>query len=123
MVVEERFDGGGAVGGEVVDDAVQLHPARGLGDEIGEEGDEVLGAGRVGDPPGDGAVVHVEGGEQHGGAVTAVLELATHRDPGDPWSPSSRAGIAGRVGLTRLLAWIPVFSSTDHTTALSGGFR
>ena len=32
-------------------------------------------------------------------------------------------GTAGRVGLTRLLAWIPDFSSTDHTTALSGGFE
>ena len=31
--------------------------------------------------------------------------------------------MAGRVGLIRLLACIPVFSSTDHTRALSGGFR
>src|SRR5215204_7126365 len=37
MVVEEGLDGGGAMGGEVVDDAVQLHPGGGLGDEIGEE--------------------------------------------------------------------------------------
>ena len=33
---------------------------------------------------GDVAVVHVETGEQHGGAVAAVLELASHRDPGTP---------------------------------------
>jgi hypothetical protein len=57
--------------------------------------------------------VHIEAGEQHGGAVTAILES---RRVGIP-------GMAARVGLTRLLAWIPVFSSTDHTTAFSGGFR
>ena len=73
-----------------------------------------VGAGRVGDPAGDVAVVHVEAGEQHGGAVAAVLELAAHRRPRAP---------PGLVGLTRLVAWIPDFSSTDHTTALSGGFR
>ena len=88
---------------------------RGLGHEIGEEGDEVLRPGRVGDPAGDGAVVDVEGGEQLSGAVTAVLELATHRDPHTRSSPSLWAGMAGRVGLIRLLAWIPVFSSSDHT--------
>ena len=87
----------GAVGLEVVDDAVQVQPGGGLGDEIGEERDEVLRAGRVGHPPGDVAVVHVEGGEQHGGAVAAVLELAAHRD----------AGHRRLVGLTRLLACIP----------------
>jgi len=32
-------------------------------------------------------------------------------------------GTAGLVGFTRLLACIPVFSSTDHTMALTGGFR
>src|SRR3954451_3495590 len=46
-----------------------------------------------------------------------------------PWrrySNSRLAGIpgtAGRDGLTRLLACMPDFSSTDHTTAFSGGFR
>src|SRR5215204_2090431 len=47
-------------------------PAGGLVDQVGEEGDEVLGASGVGDPPGDAAIVHVEGGEQLGGAVAAV---------------------------------------------------
>ena len=36
---------------------------------------------------------------------------------------SRTPGTAGRVGLIRALAWIEVFSSTDHTTALEGGFR
>jgi len=45
--------------------------------------------------------------------VTAVLELGRTAMP----------VTAGRVGLIRLLAWMPVFSSTDHTTALSGGFK
>src|SRR3984957_12782194 len=46
-----------------------------------------------------------------------------------PWRRYSNSrrtampGIAGRVGLTRLLACIPDFSSTDHTTAFSGGLR
>src|SRR6266508_7055355 len=123
VVVEERFDGRGAVSGEVVDDAVQLHPGRGLGDEIGEEGDEVLRPCRVGDPPGNSAVGHVERSEQLGGAVAAVLELSPHRDPRQPLVAGAAAGSAGRVGLIRLLAWIPVFSSTDHTSALSGGFK
>ena len=68
----------GGVGGEVVDDAVQFQSGRGGGDEVAQERDEVVRAGRVGDPPGDVAVVDVEPGEQHGGAVAAVLELAPH---------------------------------------------
>ena len=32
------------------------------------------------------------------------------------------AGPSGRVGLIRLLAWMPLFPSTDHTMAFSGGF-
>ena len=46
-----------------------------------------------------------------------------------PWRSYSNSrrsawpGTAGRVGLTRALACIPVFSSTDHTTALLGGSR
>ena len=41
VVVEEGFDGGSAVGGEVVDDAVQFEMGRYSGVEIGEEGHEV----------------------------------------------------------------------------------
>lgn len=56
---------------------------RGLGEEIAEEVDEVLRLGRVGHPTGYVALVHVEGGEQHGGPVQLVLELPMHRCPGD----------------------------------------
>src|SRR5919106_2566414 len=73
-VFEERLNFGGEMRREVVDDAVQLHPVGGLGVEVGEELHEVVGAGRVGDPGGDVAFVHVETREQHSGAV-AVLEL------------------------------------------------
>ena len=41
VVVEEGLDGGSAVGGEVVDDAVQLEMGRYSGVEIGEERHEV----------------------------------------------------------------------------------
>ena len=41
VVVEEGFDGGSAVGGEVVDDAVQFEMGRYSGVEVGEEGHEV----------------------------------------------------------------------------------
>ena len=113
MRVEELLDGRGAVRGEVVDDAVQLEVTWGLRDKVGEELDEVGASGRVGDPSGDGAVVDVEPGEEHGGAVTDVPVVA---------SPP-RTSTAGLVGFTRDLAWIWDFSSTDHTTAFSGGFR
>ncbi len=113
MVVEERLDLRGEVGRKVVDDAVQLHAGGGLVIEVGQEGDEVLGASRVRDPGGDVALVPVEPGEEHRGAVAAVLELLRTATPGR----------AGRVGLMRLLAWMPDFSSTDQTTALSGGLR
>ena len=113
MSVEELLDVGGPMRGEVVDDAMQLERSWGLGDEIGEELDEVRGAGRVGDPSGDGAFMDVQPGEEHRGAVTHVAVVASSGAP----------GIAGLVGATRLLAWIWDFSSTDHTTAFSGGFR
>jgi len=45
--------------------------------------------------------------------VAAILELLTVRLP----------GTAGLDGLILDFAWIPVFSSTDHTTALAGGSR
>ncbi len=32
-------------------------------------------------------------------------------------------GTGGRAGLTLLLAWMPDFSPTDQTMALSGGLR
>ena len=76
------------------------NPAGIYADEIGEELHEVLGWGFVGEPAGDTAVVRVERGEQHHGAVTLILEP---RRVGTP-------GTAGLVGLTRDLACIPDFA-------------
>ena len=112
VVVEERLDLGGEVGGEVVDDAVQLQADGGLVVEVAQEVDEVLGAGGVGDPSGDVALMHVEPGEEHGGAVAAVLELPAHGD--------ARHRRPGRVDPA---LGLDAFSSTDHTMALSGGLR
>ena len=48
--VEELLDFGCEVGREVVDDAVQFQTGRRLRVEVGEELDEVVGPGVVGDP-------------------------------------------------------------------------
>src|SRR5581483_1047722 len=154
--VEEFFDQLGAVGREVVDDAVQLEAGRGLVDEVGEEGDEIRRAGvesvtqpatvpsctfsaansltvplrtysnsrRTGIPflarPSPSAPV---GAGLSLLAPVAVPSLGVSGSTGRNVSTAPSAGTAGRVGLMRLLAWIPVFSSTDHTSAFSGGLR
>ena len=98
---------------EVVDYAVQVHTFGSLVHQVPQEGDEIVRAGRVGHPAGDVALVHVQAGEQHHGSVALVLEL----------TPLGMPGTAGLVGLMRALAWMEVFSSTDHTMAFSGGLR
>ena len=61
----------------------------------------------------DRAVEHVEGGEQGGGAVALVV-VSDALDVAEPH---------GKQGLVRSRAWIWLFSSTQSTTALSGGLR
>ncbi len=62
-------------------------------------------------------------------ATVPSCTLSPAKSTAVPWrrySNSRRTGMpgtAGRVGWTRLLAWMPDFSSTDHTTAFSGGLR
>jgi hypothetical protein len=64
-------------------DAVQVEPDRCLGHQVAEEVNEVVTAGRVGDPAGDGALVDAQPGREHGGAVAAVLELLAGREARD----------------------------------------
>src|SRR5207248_419306 len=65
----------GRVSRELVDDAVHRQAGRRLFHDVAEELHEICRAGRVGDPGRHAALVHGEPGEQHGGAVAAVLEL------------------------------------------------
>jgi hypothetical protein len=74
-VIEKLFDRLGGMRREVVDDAVQLDLLGALRDEVRKERDEVFAAGRVGHPPVDASIVDLEGGEQHRGSVTDILEL------------------------------------------------
>src|SRR5947209_9838098 len=61
----------------------------------------------------DPAGGHLQRGEQRGGAVaTVVIGLF-----------SGIPGRIGSIGAVRSSAWIWDFSSTESTTALSGGFR
>jgi hypothetical protein len=82
--------------------------------ELVKEGDEVRGgvavqAGGLDHP----AAVHVQRSQQGRGAMADVLVLLAGRP----------AGATGWVGRVRLRAPIPVFSSTDSTSALVGGTR
>src|SRR3989304_5434739 len=89
--VEELVDLVGGVGGEVVDDAVEFVSFRGDRDQVGEELDEVVRAGRVGDPTFDVALMDVEAGEEGDGAGTGGLELS-----GGAGGPPSRSCARGR---------------------------
>ena len=108
----------GAVAGAVVNDDVDVQGGVDVAFDVVQEGAEVdrvvtprfAYRDRFGEHL---AGMDVEGGEQRGGAVADVLELAA----------SARPGWAGWSRWVRLLAWIEVFSSTDNTNACSGGSR
>src|ERR1039458_5922826 len=55
--------------------AMEGEALRGELHQVTQELDEVVAPGRVSHPSGDVALVHVEGGEEHGRAVALVLEL------------------------------------------------
>jgi len=102
---------------------VQLHPLGCLVDQVLEEGDEVL---RPVESLTQPATVPSCTSRAAKSMTVPLRRYSNSRRTGMPgWasSPSPVAGTAGRVGLTRLLAWMPVFSSTDHTRAFSGGSR
>ena len=82
MIVEELLDSLGLVGGEVVEDDVDLLAGGLTGDEILEEGDEFL-AGVVADGLAqNGSGLGVQGGVQRQSAVSNVLEAMSL---GSPW--------------------------------------
>ena len=76
-----------------------------------EEADELLMAMALHVAADDGAVEHVERGEQRGGAVALVV---VRHGAGRPF-------FIGRPGWVRSSAWIWLFSSTDSTMAWAGG--
>ena len=91
----------------------------GVWHEVGEEVDEVLRPGGVGDPGGDTAVVDVQAGEEHGGAVAPVLEL-----------PAAGQPLSSLGGRQCRLSWVDTALGLDaalfvhhHTMAFSGGFK
>jgi hypothetical protein len=91
---------------------VQRHPRVGLRDLL-EELEELLVAVTLEAGLGDLAGSDLERGEQRGRAVADVVMGLTLRAP----IPM------GRVGWVRSRAWTWLFSSTQSTTAFSGGCR
>src|SRR4051795_6513042 len=100
------------VSGQVVDHDVQLAAGIGGGDLL-EEGQGFLVAVPVGVGLGHLAGGHLECGEQRGGAVPDVVRRV----------PLGRSRSDGSTGAVRSSAWTCGFSSTQSTTALSGGCR
>ena len=110
---EPAPDLGRLVGGAVVDDQVQVEIRRCLLVDAFQKAQEfampMAGQAFADDHPGQ----HVERGEQGGGAVTFVV---VGHGPDRPF-------LIGNPGWVRSSAWIWLFSSTDSTSALSGGSR
>ena len=110
---EPISDFGVLVGGVVVDDEMDVEPGWHVDLDVTQEGEELLMA-MAGFALGDDrAVKHVEGGEQRGCAVALVV-VGDAFDVAEPH---------GKHGWVRSRAWIWLFSSTQSTTALSGGSR
>jgi len=113
MTMEPALDFGGEVEGNVVQDDMHSEVVGHLLVDQVEEAAELAGTvsrSQVGDYVARG---DVERGVQIGGPMSYVaVGLATRH-----------AGHNGRVGPVRSSAWIWVFSSTQSTTATSGGFE
>jgi hypothetical protein len=111
---EPSLDLGMLVGSVVVDDEMDVELGRHIGLDVTQEGEELLVA-MAGFALGDDrAVKHVEGGEQSGGAMTLVVV----GDALDVAEPHWKHGLSAFEGLD-----LALFSSTQSTTALSGGLR
>ena len=94
----------------VVDDEMDVELVRHIVLDVAQEGEELLmtmTGFALGD---DRAVEHVEGSEQSGGAVALVVV----GDAFDITKPQGKHGLG---------AFESLFSSTQSTTALSGGLR
>ncbi|KRQ92911.1 hypothetical protein CQ12_30305 [Bradyrhizobium jicamae] len=95
------------------DDEMDVELGWHVGLDVTQKGEELpmaMAGFALGD---DHAVEHIEGGEQRGCAVALVVV-------GDAFNVAEPRGKHG-LGCSR--AWIWLFSSTQSTTALSGGLR
>jgi hypothetical protein len=99
------------VRGVIVDDQMQLALGWGFAVDLVEKADELLMTVSAHALADNLAVEDVECGEQGGGAVALIVV-------GDR---AQRPGFIGSPGWVRSSAWIWLFSSTDGTTACSGG--
>ena len=100
------------VGGVVVEDDVDDLAGRHLGLDGVEEADELLVPVALHVAADDGAVEHVEGGEQRRWCRGACSRGSWCR---------ARPFFIGRPGWVRSSAWIWLFSSTESTMACAGG--
>ncbi len=113
MLGQPGLDVGVVVGAVVVEDQVHLEVLGDLAVDELQEGQELLvavaGQAQAHDLAGGG----IEGGEEGGGPVALVVVRHGHRP----------ALLHGKLGWVRSSAWIWLFSSTQSTTARSGGSR
>src|SRR5437588_6725454 len=82
MSGEEFLDPLGLMGGEVVDDDVDLLSARLTNDEIGKEGDELFGGVARGRHANDFAASGVESGVERKSSVAVVLKTMAFSSAG-----------------------------------------
>ncbi len=99
------------VDGVAVEDRLKLLALRDGGLDGVEEADELLMAMPLHVPADDGAVEHVQCGEECGGAVALVV--VGYR--------ASAALLHRQARLLQSSAWIWLFSSTESTMACAGG--
>ena len=105
------FDFRRLVGGVVIDNQVDIQAGKGLAVDPVQEANELLAPVALQTLPDDRAVEHVERREQGRRTVALVIMV-----PARPF-------FMGKPGWLRSRAWIWLFSSTERTSALSGGFR
>jgi hypothetical protein len=97
--------------GVIVDDQMQLALSWGFAVDLVEEADELLMPVAAHALADDLAIEHVQRGEQGGSAVALIIMVIVPQRP----------GLIGSPGCVRSSAWIWLFSSTDSTSACSGG--
>lgn len=103
----------GLVGGQVVEDGVNLLTFRLAGDDCSQETDELLAGVARGCPAENLSGLGVEGGIERERSPAHIFEAVALGAPGERGSTGSR----------RSSAWMAVFSSMLNTTASWGGFR
>lgn len=114
MLLQPLPDGGGLVRRAVVPNHMQIQLGGGTAVDLPKELQKLLGPVPLGDAAEDLARQDAEGGIQTGRTVTLVVIGPPINLP----RPERHT-----LGCVRSSAQICVFSSTDSTMALSGGFR